>query len=348
MDKIDPDRLSRAVNVLDRGLREGAAPGGVVCAMRGGEIVLHEAFGTLDREQPTGLTTRYDLASLTKPMATGATILSLVEDGILSLQTQVSDIDPKLEPLAGVTVGHLLTHTSGLPAWAPLYENGTGKDAALGGILALPRVEPGSRYAYSCLGFILLARLIETVTGQTLDRAVHERVLQPLHLERTGYLPAPDADSPIAPTVSEEGPNHDAVLTGMVHDGNARGIGGVSGNAGLFGTAEDVATFGEAVRVGRYFSAPTRARILTTQTDPAVGSHSLLFFARGNPLCPVGDLLSPRAVGHSGFTGTALVIDPEYDLTVAVLTNAVFHGGKSRWLRLRRHFMNSLAASLTG
>jgi CubicO group peptidase (beta-lactamase class C family) len=279
-------------------------------------------------------------------MATGASVVSLVESGRLSLQTPATEYFGAESGLDKVTVGQLLTHVSGLPPWAPLYDNGLGQDAAIDALLALPRAEPGKKYAYSCLGFILLQRIVEIVSGSPLNETAKRLVFGPLGLDSTGFGPDLATSENIAPTIAREGPGKDIALAGTVHDGNARGIGGVSGNAGLFGTARDVALFGEAVRSGSFFGRPARARIFANQVDPAVGFHSLLFFAYGNPYCPTGDLLSPRTVGHSGFTGTVLTIDPEYDLVVAVLTNSVYGDGKSSWLALRRSFLNTLAASI--
>jgi CubicO group peptidase (beta-lactamase class C family) len=263
-------------------------------------------------------------------------------------------------------VRDLLTHTSGLPAWKPLYESGAADlDGAVETILRLPpEAAPGERYAYSCLGFVLLARIVEIVSGRRLDAFAADQVFAPLGLRDTCFLPDPSLRPRIAPTKTvEQDPGGAAAgdagaeLVGVVHDGNARAIGGVSGNAGLFGTAEDVARFGEAMRQNglcaggraRLFAAPTAARVLTNQVRAEVGgAHTLLFFAQNNGLCPAGDLLSPRTVGHSGFTGTVLTIDPEYDLTVALLTNRVLTDpGGTRWLSARRRFLNALAASLT-
>jgi CubicO group peptidase (beta-lactamase class C family) len=344
--EFDPVRLAGAAAVLRDGLAAGAAPGGVVCALRGGEIILQEALGTLDGERPVCLDTRYDLASLTKPMATGAVLVRLVEQGVLSLQSAIADLAPEFAAFERVTVGQLLTHTSGLPAWTALYESGSTLRDAVVTIAALPRAAPGAVYAYSCLGFILLQRVIETVIGEPLGEVARDLVFEPLGLRDTGYRPDAALAGNIAPTRSGEGPGHDDPLVGVVHDGNARSLGGISGNAGLFGTASDVARFGEGVRDGAFFGAPTRARALASEIAPSLGAHTLLFFGGGNPLCPTGDLLSRRAVGHSGFTGTVLVIDPEYDLTVAVLTNAVYGAGKTHWLGLRRRFLNALASSL--
>ena len=157
-------------------------------------------------------------------------------------------------------------------------------------------------------------------------------------MKETTYKPATRLNDRIAPTIPREGPKKNQTLVGIVHDGNACGIGGVSGNAGLFGTAADVALFGEALRTGKIFGSPTRKRIFENQVDPKIGAHTLLFFAMGNGYCPSGDLLSPRTVGHSGYTGTLLTIDPAHDLTVALLTNAVYGDGKASFLTYRRKF----------
>jgi CubicO group peptidase (beta-lactamase class C family) len=280
-------------------------------------------------------------------MATGASVLTLVEQGRLTLTTSLPDLlGEAASHLANVMVYHLLTHTSGLPAWTACYDAGEGHDAALTRILHQPTVPPGTKYEYSCLGFILLHRVVEVVSGQPLDAFAREHVFVPLGLDSVGYRPEDGLRERIAPTVSGEGPRKSETLIGDVHDGNARGIGGVSGNAGLFGTALEVATFGEALRTEKLFGAPTRARIFENQVKPEVGAHTLLFFANGNGYCPSGDLLSPRVVGHSGFTGTVLTLDPAFDLTVALLTNSVYGNGKPQFLTVRRKFLNALAAAL--
>jgi CubicO group peptidase (beta-lactamase class C family) len=343
-------KLSRFLEVLEEGVTAEAMPGGVVCVFQNGELLLKEAFGTTDGNVPATTETLYDLASLTKPLATAASVLTLVECGLLTLTTALPEFfGAAAEGLKGVSVHHLLTHTSGLPAWAPCYDEGEGHDAAIQAILKLPTVPPGTKYAYSCLGFILLHRIIEQVSGQSIDTFVHDNVFAPLGLPSLQYRPAPPLHSKIAPTISREGPGKDIALFGTVHDGNARAIGGVSGNAGLFGNAVDVARFGESLRVGGehgLFGTPTLHRIFNSQIKPEVGFHTLMFFAQGNGYCPAGDLLSPQAVGHSGYTGTLLTIDPTYNLTVALLTNSVFIDGKANFLTYRRRFLNALAATI--
>lgn len=358
---VDEDRLKRAVQVLKDGIAEGAAPGAVVCAFRRGKLFLEEAVGTKDGKAAATPETVYDLASITKPLATASSLLTLVEQGRIHLLTPLPALfGDAAKPWGDVTVGHLLTHTSGLPAWTACYKTGEGLDNAVKAILSLPdekAAKPGTKYEYSCLGFILLGRIIENTTGQSLDRFARDNVFLRLGLETLQYRPPQSLYARVAPTVAAEGPEGtpgtptELPLCGIVHDGNARGIGGVSGNAGLFGTAREVASFGNALLHpegdARLFGAPTLARIFANQVRPGVGGHSLMFFAEGNGLNPSGDLLSDRAVGHSGFTGTVLTIDPEFDLAVAVLTNSVFSsGGKTKWLPLRRRFLNALAAAL--
>ncbi len=363
--KVNAVRVQRAVDVLKRGVEFGAMPGAVVCAYRNGSLFLHEAIGTTNGETPARTSTLYDLASLTKPLATASSVLALAEEGRLLLGAPLGEFfGDASASLPGVTVRHLLTHTSGLPAWTPCYDSGYGLDNAVAAILRLtPTAPPGERYEYSCLGFILLARIVGMVTGYHQDRVARDRVFAPLGLSSLRFAPphdTPDLRAGIAPTIPREGPGKDETLTGVVHDGNARGIGmggnangasDVSGNAGLFGCAHDVAAWGEAVLRGLpsqapLWGAPTRARMLESQIPADVGGHTLAFFAHPNGLAPVGDLLSDRAVGHSGYTGTVLTIDPAYDLTVAVLTNAVYGDGKADWLKVRRRFLNALASAL--
>jgi len=227
------------------------------------------------------------------------------------------------------------------------------------------------------------------VSEQGLQFYVREHVFIPLGIGDTTYLPDPSVYDRIAPTRGIEGPespnaDEPVTLQGVVHDGNARGIGGVSGNAGLFGTARDVAAFGEAMRAGSQitmtfgtagsfrqgtplfsqlssslgeavrrgpattslFSAGLFPRLMKNQLAD-IGGQSLMFFTYTNPLCPMGELLSESSVGHSGYTGTLLVIDPALELVLVLLTNRVYTDLEGKqWLATRRRFLNMLAASL--
>ncbi len=336
----------RPLAVLEEAIASGAMPGAVTVALRGGEVLFSEALGTLDGDEPTYPEALYDLASLTKPLATAATLLTLIESGMLTLATPLPELlGPRAGHLKDVTVRHLLTHTSGLPGWAACYNLGEGLESAVEAVLREPVMPPGTKYEYSCLGYVLLAKILQTVTEKSLDALAAERVFSPLGLDSLTFWPDPVR---CAPTVAREGAEGSPTrLRGVVHDGNARAIragGGVSGNAGLFGTALDVARFGEALRTGIFFGDPARRRIFAPQSDPP--GHTLMFFCPPNGYTPMGDLLSERTVGHSGYTGTVLTIDPTFDLTVVLLTNAVFGEGKEDFLRWRRKFLNALAAEL--
>lgn len=357
---VDRDRCARALETLRGGV--GAAyPGATVCAFRRNACFLHEAFGTHGGSSPARLESLYDLASLTKPMATASSVLTLVERGKLSytdtLETFFGDAAGERK---AVTVRQLVTHTSGIVAWLPLYKSGLGLASAVKTILAAPlenRPKPGETYEYSCLNYILLGAIVEQVAGKSLAAFARENVFAPLGLLDTMYQPDALLRKRIAPTQSEEGVENalPVTLCGTVHDGNARGIeagGDVSGNAGLFGTVRDVARFGNALLhpgETRLFSSASLSRVWENQIA-GVGGQSLLLYTQGNGYLPAGDLLSAQAVGHSGYTGTILTIDPAHDLTVAVLTNSVYPvaGGAGRpgWLTLRRRFLNALAASL--
>lgn len=338
--------MKRVLSLLEQAIGSGAMPGAVTIALRGGETLFIAALGTLDGDEPTYPEAIYDLASLTKPLATAATLLTLVEDGTLALATPIPELlGPRAGHLRDVTIRHLLTHTSGLPAWTACYALGEGLESAVEAVLRTPAAPPGTRYEYSCLGYILLARILQRLTEKPLDALAAERVFSPLGLDTLTFWPDPTR---CAPTTAREGAEGTpTTLRGIVHDGNARAIragGGVSGNAGLFGTAHDVARFGEAIRCGLFFGEPTRRRILAPQSTPP--GHTLMFFCQPNGYTPRGDLLSDHAVGHSGYTGTFLTIDPEYDLTVVLLTNAVYGEGKEDFLRWRRKFLNAVAGEI--
>jgi len=348
------DPMRHALALLQSGVDDQTIPGATVHVLREGKTVLRTAVGTLDGTLPARLDSRYDLASLTKPLATASTIVELAGRGDLLLSASIADfLGPTAEPHRAITVRHLLTHTSGLPGWIPCYKNGTGLDAAVDAILNLTPAVPEKQYEYSCLGYILLAKIVEIVTGDPLDKVAEKRVFKHYGFKSLSFKPGPAKD--IAPTRSREGnePALPVVLHGVVHDGNARAIEAdgrsVSGNAGLFGTVDDVAAFGEMVLGhrrprGRGYSGPVRTQFLYETSQPL--GHTIAFFAYTNPLVPRGDLFPDQSVGHSGYTGTALLLDWMHSTTVAVLTNAVYGDNKDQWLVLRRRFMNAVAAAL--
>ena len=254
-------------------------------------------------------------------------------------------LGPDAGRLKSRTIHQLLTHTSGLLPHIPCYDYGLGLDAAVDAIVRSDSEPAGTIYRYSCLGYIVLAKIIKVITGQSVDVAARARCWDPLGLVSLTFAPS----GVVAPTRSLEGPEgHPVELIGIVHDGNARGIaaggtGDVSGNAGCFGTARDVAAFGCAVLSGSWLGMHLSKRWLTDQSQPA--GHSLALFAGANTLVPKGELFGDGAVGHSGYTGTALLLVPEVDTVIALCTNAVY-ADKDAFLIHRRRIMNVIAGNL--
>ncbi|MEA2562744.1 MAG: hypothetical protein QOH06_4248 [Acidobacteriota bacterium] len=307
--------------LLESYRERGAFPGGVLAVGdREGLIHLHP-FGrqTYDENAPpVTAATLYDLASLTKVVATTTMAMILVDEGRLDLEMPVRE---------GVTVRHLLTHSSGLPALAPFFKEIRGKEAYLERIRAMDLTyAPGSRSVYSDPGIILLGVVLEQVAGQPLETFVQERVLGPLGMKDTMYRPPLNLLPRIAPT--EFDPWRGRLIHGEVHDENAFAMGGIAPHAGLFSTAGDLSRFAQMLLNGsiggmggmvsretielftRKAGIPDSDRALGWDTKSAEGSSA-------------GTLFSSRSFGHTGFTGTSMWIDPERQIYLILLTNRV-------------------------
>jgi serine-type D-Ala-D-Ala carboxypeptidase len=344
-----PRALAPVVRLLEDGVGR-AYPGAVTAVVFRGDLVLRQAVG-LAAHRPAPRTaspeTIYDLASLTKVVATTPLILQAAADGRLGLDDPLAAHIPDFPRSSGITLRHLLTHTSGLPAWIPFYLEESGYDAIVRRAAAVPRAAPpGAQVTYSDLGFILLGEVARRALGAPLDILARTRLFIPLGMTDTGYLPAPDTRERIAPTEDgtaiEQGMAGEAgrryrwrrrLIWGEVHDSNAYAMGGVSGHAGVFGTADDLVAYARMwLAGGRGPRGPLLSPALAQEaTGPQVAGPALrgLGWALSGPQGWWGDSLSPRAYGHTGFTGTALVVDPEHDLAIIFLTNAV-HLGRDR------------------
>lgn len=332
--------LESVRTVLARAVADSAFPGAyaLVGDARGATVGLGAGRidWAADAPRPDS-TTRWDLASLTKVVGTTSAMLQLVADGRVALDTPVVRYLPAFVPPDGpekarITVRHLLTHTSGLPAWRPLYKEADGPAAALALALATrPDTTPGARYVYSDLNFITLGALVARVTGEPLDAYLARHVFGPLGMRDTRYErgvpPAADL-ARIAPT--EYDPWRQRKLRGEVHDENAYALGRVSGHAGLFSTAADLGRLARAylaclgggdAAARRVFDSATVARFTRPQ-DTTVSRRALGWETPtgGNS---AGHYLSPRAFGHTGFTGTSMWVDPGRGVYVVLLTNRV-------------------------
>lgn len=317
--------LARIDEVVRRGINAGGFPGAAVIVGRRGAIVWERGYGTLDWRSGVPVDaerTMYDLASLTKVVATTAAAMVLTDREKLRLDEPVVRYLPEFGGGSrnGITIRDLLTHRSGLPAGRNLSRQGAGPASARRAVLTTTPVRPpGSRTEYSDVGPDVLGFVIEGITREPLDRFVRRVVYEPLGMRSTMFRPAPALWSRIAPTT---GP----AARGEVHDRNARALGGVAGHAGLFGTAGDLAVFAQLMLDGgvagdtRLFADNT----VRAFTRPGAGWRALGWeTCSGGGSC--GRYLSSRAFGHTGYTGTSMWIDPDRELFVIVLTNWI-HG----------------------
>ncbi len=343
-DESLPVRLD---SIVKAALAEGAAPGAVIAVGRYGRLVHLAGYGTLGYApgspvaQPSSL---YDLASLTKVVATTTVAMLLEQDGTLQLERTVHSYLPEFDApdKLAITVRMLLTHSGGLEAYAPLYTRVRGRADYLAEINRRPlKSVPGTATVYSDWDMVLLQAVLERIAGTTLDTIAERRVFAPLRMLDTRFRPdTSDAAirQRIAPTAIDT--LRGGLLQGTVHDGNAWALGGVSGHAGLFSSARDLARFAQMLLDGgtldgvRLLDPRTVAR-WTSRQGP--GSSRALGWDTPAPAASSGRYFSPRSFGHTGFTGTSLWMDPERGVFVVLLTNRVnTRGDSGRHIQLRR------------
>ncbi|HSE28590.1 MAG TPA: serine hydrolase domain-containing protein [Gemmatimonadales bacterium] len=336
---VAPDRgWSGLAAMVDSAVAAGAAPGAVVGVSIAGRRWVHAA-GRLGLDDPSApdAGTVYDLASLTKVVALTPLVLEAVESARLDLDEPVARRVPEFSGPGkdAVTLRHLLTHSSGLPDWRPLYREAPDRDSALALLFATPLdTAPGTHERYSDLGLILAGILIERLDGAPLDSLAARR-LAALGLGDTRYRPPAAWSRRIAPT--ELDPWRGRMLRGEVHDENAARLGGVSGHAGLFGSTRDLLRYGEwwLARVGRggpggaaaWGPPRTRldslARAFSARQGVVPGSSRALGWDTPSEGSSAGPRLANWSFGHTGFTGTSLWVDPSRALVVVLLTNRV-------------------------
>lgn len=324
---------------LDLGTEQGICPGAVLLiSVRDCRwAVFASGYHDDSRQVPTQSDDLFDLASLTKVLATTSAVMSLVEAGSLDLDRPIGlDLPEFLAAAddrtgrASVTPRHLLAHCSGLPAHAPLWRlfPDDSRDEKRRRVLEIPLAAmPGTQTCYSDIGMMVLGFLIEDVTGRSLDRYVMEKVFEPLRMYETGFLPSEELRPRILPTeVLENGKD---ALHGIVHDENARWLGGIAGHAGLFGPAADIARFADCILVdgllpsGTPLWSPGNVSLFTRRAGTVPGSSRCLGWDGYSTGAVAGANASVRSFGHTGFTGTSLWIDPVLQNAVILLTNAI-------------------------
>ena len=331
-------RLDAITRVVRRGISEGGFPGAAVVVGRRGAAVYSQGFGRLswgaDAPSVSPDRTVYDLASLTKVIGTTTAIMLLYDAGKLTLDDKVHTFFPEFTggDKDVVTIRDLLTHRGGLPAGRDLWRLAWSPADAQRLVLETPlEYTPGTRYLYSDLGADILGFIAERVSGKKLDELLQERVFTPLGMTETWYRVPANVRERTAPTATMSVRGYS--LQGDVHDENAHALGGVAGHAGLFSTAGDLSVFA-AMMLGKGTYNGTRIISDTTVerfTARAAGSRALGWdTCDGHNGVGCGRYMSPRAYGHTGFTGTSIWIDPERDMFVVLLTNRVFESRARR------------------
>ena len=350
-DTATADGIATAV---DDEIAAGHVLGAVVVVGQGGRIVYRRAFGVRAHEEttePMTLDTIFDLASLTKVVATTTAVMQLVERGRIDLDTPVARYWPEFRARgkAAITVRELLTHRSGLRA--DLEGRGwSGYDGALHAIAAeRPLAPPNRRFVYSDLNFAALGELVRRLSGQPLDRYCAEHVFGPLGMADTGFTPPPAERARIAPTLHIG----DTLLRGTVHDPMARRMSGIAGHAGLFATADDLAVFAQALLDGGHRGD---ARILTpesvrsmTRAQPPLDGEPRRGLGWDLESAGVGDLratFAAGAYGHTGYTGTSIWIAPALDAYVILLTNRAYPDDRGDVRSLRARVAHAVAGVL--
>ena len=349
---MDPRLATTVDSVVSAAIAAGAAPGVAVAAGRHGRLVLVRGYGRTAAADAPAVTdsTLYDLASVSKVVATTTAAMLLEEEGRLNLDRPVAYYLPEFSDSAkaGITVRLLLTHSGGLEAFAPLYQTIRGREAYLAAINERPlKYAPGSQTIYSDWDLILLQLVVERIAGRPLDELVAERVFRPLGMTDTGFNPAPALRDRIAPT---ENDRQRGLIHGEVHDPNAWAMGGVAGHAGLFSSARDLAVFAQMMLNGGSFGG---VRILLPQTiarwtaPQRPGSSRALGWDTPSGESSAGRYFSPRSFGHTGFTGTSLWIDPERSLFLVLLANRVYFTSENqRHVGLRRAVADALQSAV--
>jgi uncharacterized protein YbbC (DUF1343 family)/CubicO group peptidase (beta-lactamase class C family) len=347
-----PLRLRSVDAVIEQAIHDGNIPGAVLLVGHNGHVIYRKAYGNRalePRREPMTLDTIFDLASLTKVIATTTAVMQLVEHGKVRLNDPVAKYLPEFAQNGkdDVTIRQLLTHYSGLAPDLDLKMPWEGKDTAYRMAFAeTPQDPPGSRFSYSDINFIVLGALVERVSGESLDEYCERHIFVPLKMTHTRFLPPAAWRAKIAPTQYDE---NEHMLRGVVHDPTARRMGGVAGHAGLFSTADDLAKFAQALlNGGGGVLSPLSVEKMTQPEQPPSAPVLRGFgWDIDSPFSSNrGDLLPVGSYGHTGFTGTSMWIDPTTQTYIILLTNAVHPRGKGNAIALRSEVATAVAAAL--
>lgn len=346
-----------AFEVLKGAIADRAFPSASVAVTYRGKVVCLKAFGHFVYEQESpevSVASIYDVASLTKVLATTAMAMALYDRGKLDLEMPVVNVVPEIKTddqrRERITVRMLLAHCSGLPAYEKLFLRANGRDALFAAACTTPLVyDPGSRAEYSDIGFIILGVALERVADELLDRFCHQQIFGPLGMTHTAFDPPLHWWELIPPTQDDQTYRH-RIVQAEVQDENAGAMGGVAGHAGLFASAADVARFAQVMlQGGRPIIRPETLDVFTNRQSFPAGTSRALGWDTPSIPSQSGQYLSPRSFGHLGYTGTSLWIDPEHQLSITLLTNRTWPDCKNDEIKqVRPKFHDAVIEALEG
>ena len=355
---FDPAKLDETSRIITAAIRDSAFPSAQLVVMKDGIVALNKAYGTLTydvRSRETNTSTMYDLASLTKVIATTSATMRLIDQGVLHLDDTVARFIPAFREgqKSVITIRHLLTHTSGMAPFLKLWDICTTPEQTLDTIYHAPLIAaPGDTTVYSDLGVITLGKIIEQLTGESLDAYVRRTFFIPLGMNNTMFTPPEELWPNVAPT-EFDAEWRKRLVQGTVHDERSALLGGVAGHAGLFSTARDLATFMAMLLNGgtyggtRYLQDSTVA--LFTRRQSPRSTRALGWDTRSEHGSSAGDLFSMHSFGHTGFTGTSVWADPERHLVVILLANRVYPTrANTKIFRVRPAVANAVVQALRG
>jgi len=354
------EQFQRAFDVLLSGIDQRAFPGAAVAIAHWGKLIAHKGLGhfTYDAiSQAVTAETVYDLASVTKVLATTAACMILHDRGFFQLDQPLVESLPEFDGSSSgqkdarrrkITLRMLLAHSSGLPAYIKLFQTAHNKDELLSQALQVPLTsDPGTRAEYSDIGFILLGQALEKLSGEPLDQFCQREIFAKLNLAHTCFNPPADKKPTIPPTEDDRTFRH-RLIQGEVNDENAFVMGGVAAHAGCFATAFDVSVFAQCLLEG---GTPLVKRetleIFTRRQDTPTGTSRALGWDTPSQPSQSGKYFSSRSYGHLGYTGTSLWIDPDRQLSVTLLTNRTWPDRGSQSIKqIRPAFHNAVIEAL--
>lgn len=343
--------FQQADHIVSQAIEQGAFTSACLLVGRRERVLFRRAYGRLSMEDDAPLTsehTRYDLASITKPLVIGMLCLRAMESGRLCLWDKLGTFIDAPADKRDITIAQILTHTAGFPTGLHLWKMAQTPEHSTELLLGSPLIAPpGAQVMYCCAGYILLGQLLECLYGLELSELALQEVFWPLKMQKTGFLPT---DANVAATEMQD---DGRCLQGVVHDENARFLNGVAGNAGVFSTMDDLALFAQmlaadgALPDGARYLCPATVRLSMQNHTPGMAQgRGLSFYLPGYDNGYTGDLFPKETVGHTGFTGTSLTYDPASGLYLVLLTNRICPSRDSLAIyRVRRLLHNVVYAA---